>query len=168
MSCRLLLVICVFLQLSGVAYAQDDQWILDGGLGVFHSASQNGLSETKMLSLGVQEDLYGPIKQRGTLGGWIDNGGSGRNGSGFASAQIGFEVVNNGLVGSVFTGPSLITTPDVLLGGMFQFTDDLHLGIQDNQLNYIGLLYRHLSSAGLETPNSGRDFIGLELRMPFN
>lgn len=155
--------ILVLLLLSTPALAQQDQVLIDGGLGVFNSGKKS-LSETKMISLGVQEDVWGPLKDRVVLGGWIDNAGGGRNGSAFGAGQIGFEVNSNGLVGSIFTGPALISSPDVLLGGRFQFMDDLHLGIQDKDSNYIGIMYRHLSSAGLETPNIGRDIIAIELR----
>lgn len=146
------------------AHAQSDQVILDGGVGVFHSAD-TGLSETKMITLGVQEDLWGPLKDRAVIGGWLDNAGHGRSGSALISGQLGFEVNRDGLIGGIFSGPTLISSPDnVLLGGYFEFMDDLHLGIQDHDNNYIGIFYRHLSDAGLTSVNIGRDIIGLELR----
>ena len=154
----------VFICLSiSSAYAQDDQWILDGGVGVFNSG-KNSLSETKMLTLGIQEELWGPLKDRAVVGGWIDNAGGGKSGSALASGQIGFEVNRDGLVGGVFTGPAFISTPDILLGSRFEFMDDIHLGIQDTGNNYIGVFYRHLSDAGLSSVNIGRDIIGIELR----
>jgi hypothetical protein len=155
-------LIILFLLIS-TAYAQEDQYILDGGVGIAHSAD-HGLSETKMLTLGVQEDLWGALKDRAIVGGYLDNSGGGKNGSALGAGQIGFEVNRDGLVAGVFSGPCIISTPDVMLGGRFQFMDDLHLGIQDNDNNYFGVLYRHISSAGLEQPNIGRDVIGIELR----
>lgn len=150
--------------LSVNCWAQDDQIIIDGGVGVFHSADK-GLSETKMLTLGVQEDLWYALKMRGTGGGWIDNAGNGRTGSALVSGQLGYEVNSNGLVGSVFCGPTLISHPDQqLLGGYFEFMEDLHLGIQDEHGSYIGIMYRHISDAGLTSVNIGRDIIGLEIR----
>lgn len=156
-------MIILILLVSIKSYAQDDQYILDGGVGVFHSAAK-GLSETKMLSLGMQEDIWGPLKQRGTIGGWLDNYSHGRKDSGFVSGQLGFEVNNNGWVAGVFSGPSLISSPDALLGGVLQFMDDFHFGLQDRDSNYVGVFYRHFSSAGIETPNIGRDLIGVEFR----
>lgn len=148
---------------SSVAWADQDQYVLDGGVGVFHSAD-HGLSEMKMLTFSVQETLWGPLKQRAVVGGWIDNV-PGRSGSFLASGQLGFEVNSNGLVGSIFTGPAIISSPDnVLLGGYFEFMDDLHLGIQDRDNNYIGVMYRHISDAGLTPVNIGRDMICIELR----
>lgn len=153
----LLLLIC------STAYAQDDQIVLDGGLGVFNSATK-GLSETKMLTLGLQEDVWGPLKDRFIVGGWLDNSGNNKRNSALASYQLGFEVNRDGLIGGIFSGPTAISTTDELLGGHFQFMDDIHFGMEDKQGNYIGIIYRHLSSAGIEMPNIGRDVIGLELR----
>lgn len=153
----------LFLFLFTAAYAQDDQTILDGGVGVFNSG-KTSLSETKMIAVGVQEDLWGALKDRAIVGGWLDNAGNGKSSSGFAGGQLGFEVNRDGLIAGIFSGPALISNTDVLLGGHFQFMDDLHIGIQDKQNNYIGIIYRHLSSAGLEMPNIGRDMVGIELR----
>lgn len=153
----------LLLLLSSLAFADQDQIVLDGGVGVFHSAD-HGLSEMKTITLGVQETLWGPLKDRAVVGGWIDNV-PGRSGSALASGQIGFEVNSNGTVGSIFTGPALISSPDnVLLGGYFEFIDDLHLGLQDRDGSYIGVMYRHISDAGLTPVNIGRDSVNIELR----
>lgn len=160
---RLYFIICLTILTSYTAHAQEDQTIVDGGIGVFNSAKKS-LSETKTFSLGVQEDLWGPLKQRATGGFWLDNSGNGKKDSLFAAGQLGFEVNNNGWLLGIFSGPALISSPDVLLGGPVQFMDDIHLGIQDKGSNYIGFFYRHFSSAGLEMPNIGRDMIGIELR----
>ena len=146
-----------------LSFAQDDQLVLDGGVGLFHSADK-GLSETKMMTLGVQEDLWGPIKDRAIVGGWIDETGDGKSGSALLGGQLGFEVNNNGWVGSIFSGPAMISNTDVLLGGNFEFVDDLHLGMQDQHGYYIGVMYRHISDVGLTPVNIGREFIALELR----
>lgn len=148
--------------LCSVAYAQDDQVILDGGLGILHSG-EIGPQETKMLTLGLQETIYESLKDRITGGGWIDNYGDGKRSSALLSTQIGWEVNRNGFVMGLFTGPSVISSPDALLGGTLEFMEDLHLGIQDHN-DYIGVMYRHLSSAGIYSPNIGRDVIGLEIR----
>lgn len=142
---------------------QAGELVLDGGVGVFNSG-KTSLSETKMLTLGVQEGVTGPLQARLVGGGWIDNAGGGKGGSALASGQLGFEVNNNGTVFGIFSGPTVISSPDVLLGGRFQFMDDIHLGIQDKQGNYEGVMYRHLSSAGIYPVNIGRDVIALELR----
>jgi hypothetical protein len=153
----------ILLFLSTLAYAQQDQIVVDGGVGVFNSG-KNSLSETKILTIGEQEDLWNALKMRGIVGGWLDNAGGGKTDSALISGQIGFEVNDNGLIGGIFSGPALISSPDVLLGSNFEFMDDLHLGIQDKDSNYIGVYYRHLSDAGLSSVNIGRDVIGIELR----
>lgn len=157
----LLIIACTVMLITEDSYADD--LILDGGVGILNSGKRS-LSETKMLTLGLQGDVVGPLKGRGVVGGYLDNAGHGRSNSAVVGGQLGFEVNRDGLVAGIFTGPALISNPDVLLGGPFQFIDDLHLGIQDKSGYYIGIMYRHLSSAGIETPNIGLDVVGLELR----
>ncbi len=161
MSCIKFLILIL---ISQVACA--DEGLFDLGLGVFNSGKRTP-SETKFLALGIQDDLFGPWKTRGNVGGWIDNSGNGRSSSAFVGVQLGFEVDNKGIVGSVFTGPALITQTDSYLGGNFQFYNSLNLGFRDTNSNYIGIMYRHLSSAGIASPNVGRDVLGLELKWPF-
>jgi hypothetical protein len=156
-------IVLFFILFSITAYAQEDQYILDGGIGVSHSAD-GGLSETKMLTLGIQEDLWGALKDRAIIGGYLDDK-AGRSSSALVSGQVGWEVNNNGFLIGAFTGPTLISSPDnVLLGSYFEFMEDLHLGIQDKDNNYEGFFYRHISDAGLTSVNIGRDIIGLELK----
>lgn len=155
--------IAVLILICSASYAQDGQIAVDAGLGVFNSGKKS-LSETKMVSISSQEDLWGALKQRATVGGWFDNTGSGRSSSGLISGQLGFEVNRNNTIVGIFSGPTVLSNTDVLLGGNFQFMDDLRIGIQDNKNNYIGLFYRHISSAGIEMPNIGRDLVGLEIR----
>jgi len=144
--------------LSTYAYTQEDQWVVSGGVGVADSIN------TRTLTLSIQEDLWGALKQRGTVGGWLDDSGNGKSGSALISGQLGFEVNRNGMVIGLFSGPTFISSPDVMLGGYLQFMTNFHLGIQDGNSNYIGAFYRHISNASLSTPNIGRDIIGLEIR----
>lgn len=160
---KLMLYCVLIIFIPMISYAQSDQIIVNGGIGVFNSAKRS-LSETKMLTLGVQEDLWGALKDRGIVGGWLDNAGDGKTSSGLMAGQIGWEVNRDGLLVGIFAGPCLISNTDSLLGGHFQFMDDIHLGIQDRDGNYIGLMYRHISSAGIATPNIGRDIMGVEIR----
>jgi hypothetical protein len=145
----------LLLFLGPISYAQDDQTVLDVGTGVFNS------TEMRTISLGIQEDLWYTLKQRAIGGFWVDNTSKG---SVFLSGQLGFEVKNGGAVASVFSGPCVISSPDQVLGGYLQFMSDLHLGLQDRDLNQLGVFFRHISSAGFATPNLGRDILGLEIR----
>ena len=142
-----------------------DDMVLDGGLGVFDSA-KNSLSETKLLKVGIQEDLWYVLKQRFNTGFWLDNAGNGRTGSSFIGYQLGYEVKTDSLVASAWTGPGLISSPDSYLGGMLQFNETMFFGIHDKQDNTMGFAYNHWSSAGIEMPNQGRDFVTLQLKFP--
>jgi len=155
--------ITLFLLLFATCAYAEDQTILNVGVGNFNAA-QGNTPDTKMLSIGMQEDVWDALKMRGTVGGWLDSSGNGQTGSGFVAVQLGWEVVSGGMVASIFSGPGIISSPDTVLGGPFQFVSDLHLGIKDRNSNYIGAFYRHISSAGIETPNIGREAFGVEIR----
>jgi Lipid A 3-O-deacylase (PagL) len=157
MSWTKAICLSICLLITSIAYAQDLQTVLDIESGVSNS------SQSKMLTLGVQEDMWGALKDKFMAGGWIDNG-IGKSSSALVSGQMGFEVDRSGLVGGIFSGPSVVFTPDVLLGGWLQFVSDVHLGIEDTKSNYFGVMYRHISSGGLETPNVGRDYVGVEIK----
>ena len=142
------------------SFSLADEVTFDLGLGTL-----NTTSTMKFMSLGVQEDLWTILKQRGSLGGWVDQS-LGNASSGFMAAQLGVEIVNNGWVGSAFFGPGAISQSDQLLGGWFQFMSSIEFGFRDINGNYIGTMFRHFSSAGIETPNIGRNVLGLELKFP--
>ena len=157
---KFILILLSAISLNAVA---DDQVVLDGGLGVFGS-SRNGLAETRMISVAAEETLWYSIKDRANIGGWLDDSGSGRSSSAFVSGQLGFEVDRDGTVGTIYTGPCIISSPDSMLGGYLQFMTDFHFGIHDRDSNYMGIFYRHISSANLSSPNLGRDIMGVEVR----
>jgi hypothetical protein len=48
-------------------------------------------------------------------------------------------------------GPGYLQNPDQILGGHFQFSLEGGIGISDGK-NYLGLAWKHLSSAGFEMP----------------
>lgn len=143
-----------------------DSLVLDAGLGVF-STEGYSISQVKFAKIALQEDLWYALKQRFSVGGWLDARGDGRQDSGFAGYQIGFEVANDVFESNIFAGPSAISTPDVALGGYLQFNESIFFGIKDKGGNSIGLDYNHFSSAGLEMPNLGRDFMALQIKFPF-
>jgi hypothetical protein len=157
---KLLLLV---LLLTSLAHA--DELVLDGGLGVFDTKGTS-ISQNKYLKLGLQEDLWGAFKQRMNVGFWLDNRGAGYSNAGFVGYQIGFEVTNSVFQMSIFSGPTLISSTDSQLGGVFQFNETLFLGIVDKNGNAIGPVYSHFSSAGIEFPNQGRDYFGLLMKFP--
>lgn len=160
------LIFIVLICIGSQGYAQDDQLVTDVGLGEFGSRGAS-LSQDKFAKLGWQEDLWYTLKQRFNVGGWLDTRGEGYSSSAFTGYQLGFEVKNDTFEGSVWSGPTLISTPDQALGGYFQFNETLFFGIVDKDEDSIGIAYNHLSSAGLEMPNLGKDFMGLEIKWPF-
>lgn len=74
-----------------------------------------------------------------------------------ALSQVGPEL-------HIAMGPGYLQNPDQVLGGHFQFSLEGGLGISDKNV-YLGLAWKHLSSAGIEVPNQGRDFIVIQLRV---
>jgi hypothetical protein len=54
-----------------------------------------------------------------------------------------------------------------MLGGPFQFNHDFLLGVRGDNGALIGLDLKHMSSAGIEKPNVGRDFLLIHVELPF-
>lgn len=59
-------------------------------------------------------------------------------------------------------GMGLISKKGNRLGGNFQFTEEIELGYKQ-----VGLGYKHISNAGIQKPNLGRDFLQLSINIPF-
>jgi hypothetical protein len=133
-------------------------------VGVFNSGLHS-LSEEKFLNVGYRSAL-GPLVQQVEVGGFTDRAGNGRSGSAYGAYQVGFEV-HGPILGRICTGPALISSPDSYLGGVFQFTEDFYAGEEDTHGHSIGFLYKHISSAGLEQPNIGRDQMGFQIGLRF-
>jgi hypothetical protein len=174
-------LLVVSLIVATPAFAQDDlfsdrqspqpkidssQIVIDGGLGMF-STEGSSLSQVKFGKIGLQENLWSVLKQRFNVGAWLDSRGEGRTNSGFTGYQLGFDVQNEMFEASIWSGPTYITTPDIALGGNLQFNETIFFGIKDRQDDSIGVAYNHFSSAGLEMPNLGRDFMCVEIKFPF-
>lgn len=136
------------------------------GIGIFSTADY-GTATAKMFSLGYEDEFVGPLISQWELGLYSDSSGHGRLSSGFGFYSIGIEVNPGYLVVRSLWGAGLITSPDSMLGGNFQFTQDLLIGLRDNRRNMIGLVYKHISSAGLEMPNKGRDFLTIQVEIPW-
>lgn len=136
------------------------------GIGIFNSA-EYGTAETKVFTLGYEEELFGPFIKQYEVGVYADQGGNGRSSSGFGSVSLGIEVNPGYFVLRSLWGIGAITNPDSMLGGWFQFNQDLLFGVRDNRGNMMGLNYKHISSAGIYIPNAGRDFITIQLEIPW-
>lgn len=137
------------------------------GVGVFKSAEVRP-SEAKVISLGFRDDLFGPFVYHYEAGLWIDSAGKGRSSSAFFDAEMGVEAVSGDLVLRSTHGLAFISTPDAYIGGYFpNFVHDIYVGIRGKSGNAIGLNYKHLSNAGLMPPNIGRDFISIDVGIPW-
>jgi hypothetical protein len=136
------------------------------GLGVFNSA-QTRPTETREISLGYVDQWFGPLIKQIEVGGWADSAGHGRHSSGFGSISTGIDSKPGYLVLRFTTGLSMITSPDEMLGGRFQFNQDFLMGFADKRKHIIGISYKHISSAGIYEPNKGRDMISLYMEIPW-
>lgn len=153
------------LLLSASAFAEDVSTI-KYGVGVANSG-KNSLSETKFLSVGRQMDLWSDyLIYQWEVGGWADIAGGGRRSSAFGAGGGGFHVNAGHVYAQSTFEVALVTNPDSYLGGPFQFSEDVGVGLQSNTNCSIGVNYKHISSAGLEQPNVGRDFLTILIRFP--
>lgn len=164
---RLGILIAVFYIFAIVAYkAAADEVYSSAMIGVFNSG-KNSLSETKLVSFGVRQDLFMGLVQQFEGGGWIDIAGHGRQSSPYAAYQVGVET-SHVITARVMTGPCIIGSPDSYLGGVFpEFKEDFFLGIRGDNTNTVGVKYQHISNAGIFNPNVGRDFMGVEVGVSF-
>jgi hypothetical protein len=84
----------------------------------------------------------------------------GRYGLQVGSAMVDF---------SVGLGPTLVSETDIgtrQKSTMFQFTDEMGIGISDlNQRARLAFTYRHVSNADIKLPNNGVNFLGLGLTL---
>lgn len=129
------------------------------GLGMINSKLT---SQVKPFSLREEIPVVWSIKEAKEIGMWSDTGkNQGRTSSGFGQYELGVKPESDHFYVKAFYGLALITSPDSQLGGIIQFGGDAGFGFQD-KLSFVGLNYKHISSAGLEMPNKGRDNIQLE------
>lgn len=136
------------------------------GVGIGHSA-ENGATETKVLNLGYRDELFLGLTWQLEAGYWNDIAGGGRKSSAWFGPSIGVEVTAYPLTLRQMIGPSVITSKDSLLGGNYQFNNELFVGLYDKKGRSIGGKYKHFSSAGIFQPNVGRDLILVEVGIPW-
>lgn len=120
------------------------------------------------VAFGSHTPLLGSIIEQKEVGLWGDNKPiRGRSSSWYAQYGVGAHAVNGAFYAQAVTGVAYITDPDSHLGGHVQFVQDAGLGLLSEEGFGVGLSYKHVSSAGLYTPNKGRDFILLRLSLPW-
>jgi len=164
MKTRAFLIILVGL-IVVVLNAHADDYSFKYGMGIIDEAITG---EAKIFSLRQEEHAFAMIYSAKEIGLWSDQGsGAGRKSSAFGAFQLGVKPgASTGIYGKAFWGVTLISSKDALLGGNAQFVSDFGVGIRDSG-SFIGVGYKHISSAGIFLPNKGRDFINLELGVSF-
>lgn len=111
----------------------------------------------RMVALGYQRQLLPELYLRPEGSYFLDISGQGK--SSFVGAVL-LGVQAQSSVGPQLhfaIGPAYLENPDQILGGPFQFKVEFGAGIQSDHV-YLGVAWVHMSSAGLEMPNHGRDF----------
>jgi hypothetical protein len=161
---KYLLFLLIFILPISCFAQQNDEYFVGFGVGLAESAVSSA-GETKMFNLGERKFLFQGIYWQNKLGYWGDGSGNPqRKSSLFVSSGIGMEVDLAPVELRAGTGLAIISTPDEYLGGRFpQFSEDLGITLRDKHGDGIGLTYSHFSSAGIVSPNIGRDFVTLEL-----
>jgi len=155
-------IITVLLSNAVFAYAGD--LLISAGVGQ-NILDRNGIPFERVGSIGycygLGPDLF--IKpEAGYFGALAGDGLS----SGWITSVIGVKATSQvGPQLHIGLGPSYLTTPDnIKLSGHFQFTLEGGIGMVDSTGKVsIGLSWHHISDAGIEQPNLGRDFIMVEL-----
>lgn len=150
-----LIVILSFL-ITPIVHASDT--VIKYGANV--ATESENLGVTKAVFIAQQFHLVGPLISQLEGGGWFDNSGEpGRKSSALLGGSFGVHVDANYAYAQALVGPAYISQPDSALGGPFQFNNDVAFGLKDPKTGAtVGINYKHVSSAGLETPNRGRDF----------
>lgn len=158
-----ILMILAFLSIS-TAYADT---VVKYGVNV--PRENERLGSSKAIFLSNQAPIWGPIIRQYEVGGWVDNTGKpGQKSALMVSPSAGVNVNAGVVYAQALVGPSLISNTDTVLGGHFQFNNDFAFGLRDPDTKAtIGFNYKHLSSAGLELPNRGRDFLMFRVSIPW-
>ena len=130
--------------------------------------SSEGLGATKGIFISRQETLYSFLYRECQVGYWSDGVGGGRKSSATFSYGLGVNVNSDTTFAQASISPAIITAPDSILGGVFQFENQVSIGLRDPKtFTTFGVGYTHFSSAGIESPNSGRDFLMFRLGIPW-
>lgn len=151
----------LLLLLSNLALA--DEAFLGYGVGVFGDAD-SFIGQNKYMDLGYREFLFDGLYWQNKLGFLSEGGPDQTRKSGFwGSTGLGLEVDLQPL--EIRGGGALggISNPDSQLGGYFQFNENFSVGLRDRKGDGIAIEYNHLSCGPFCQPNTGRDFIILEL-----
>lgn len=145
--------------------ARSEETYATAAVGVANSG-KNSHAETKFVNVGRRDQFAFGLTYQYEVGGWVDTAGDGRKSSGYGAYQLGVQT-DGPVFARVMAGPALVTNPDSYLGGPVAFTEDFYFGLSGNNKNTVGVMYKHISNAGLEQPNIGRDLAGVQISIPW-
>lgn len=138
-----------------------DDYSFKYGMGLLDGSPTGNI---KQFSFREERHEFYAVHSAAEAGLWVDNLGGGRSSAGFAKYQLGVKPGwdGDGVYGSAMWGVSVQSSTDSQLGGYAQFSQDAGIGLRD-ETSFIQLTYTHFSSAGIFSPNRGRDFLTLSL-----
>lgn len=145
-----------------------DETYFKFGVGVFNSA-KDSRAESKVAAIGHQNSLFSKyFLQQFEAGAWNDSRKDlGRKNNAYASYSVGLPIEIGNFYTQYLVGVALFVTTDSYLGGIGQFCQDVGVGFVGDNGNRIGIGYKHISSAGVFSPNIGRDYVMLKMGVPF-
>jgi|SRR5581483_378658 len=125
------------------------------------------LGSVKNFSFGYQGETSLFFDYKYEAGLWADSNGDGRSSSGYGAASLGLEPRLGTFYVHSFWGLAYITNTDTQLSTNIEFMQDFGLGLRDSRGVGIGLGYKHVSNAGIKLPNRGRDFLCIQMQIPW-
>ena len=133
----------------------------------FNTGIDDKIGSARLLAVGYQAPFY-KILDYQLEGGAFRDSHQVQSTIAYGSATLGFTVnAQSGTYAKIFAGPALVSSTDSRLSSIFEFNDDLELGIRDKRGLALGISFKHISNAGLVPPNTGRDFVGFKVQLPF-
>lgn len=149
----------LFAGLSDSAYSSDLKL-------KYHINATGEPSSLKAISVAYEGD-EGFFRSNTEAGYWADHRPGGQN-SFFGMVGFGVRPVAGPIYIGVMQNFALISNKDAYLGGNFQFVEEASLGVLDEKSQIsVGGFYKHVSSAGIFSPNMGKDFLGIQVGVPW-
>lgn len=159
-ACAAGLTLIAALLMTSVAHADA---VVSVGVGKGILSDQHGTPFERVVAAGYQFS-WGDFFVRPEAGYFMDISGQGKS-SFWAAPLLGVRALSSvGPELHLAVGPGYLQNPDQILGGHFQFSLEGGIGIT-GKYAYVGVAYKHLSSAGFEMPNNGRDFLVVQVRV---
>jgi hypothetical protein len=137
------------------------------GTGLSHGGINIVDGKVSLFSLSHEREISSLFQRKLETGVWADSSGKGRLGSAYGNYSIGVSVEPVPFYVNTFVGVAGISSPDVFLSTFFQFTHDIAIGIEDKKHRRFGLSFKHISNAGIKSPNIGRNFIQIGVGVPW-